>query len=141
MSSLISKAEFVQTISTITHEWYAIIDASGIQAFTCILECFDVNNNPVNFPPDQKYSILVSNDAWDTHYDLYDYYHVMILENPYDGWIKIRDISLPQDVRCVNGFSVEEYGDNISNPLHWRYIMVRTPELANKKVRITVGLK
>lgn len=140
--SLISKAEFIQTESPIiTHEWYCVINTAGINAFTVIIECLDDENNPVNFPPNQKYSLLVSNSLWDEHYDFYDYYHVMILDDPYDGWLKIRDINLGTDIRCVNGFSAEEYGENIGNSLHWKYVMIRTPEMPNKKVRITVGLK
>ena len=97
------------------------------------------------FPPNKKYKLLVSNDLGYEHADpdtLYDYYHVIILNDPYVGWTQIREINLTpinNELKVVNGFESKEFGKNTSSPLHFAFCMIVVPELENLKTRITVG--
>lgn len=118
--SLINKAEWVQNISTIEHTSYTILNTSGINAFTLVVEKFLVDENgeliPTNFNG-ERVSLLVSNDAWDTEYDFFDFAHVMLL--PEDiGWIKIREINCGTSDRIVNGFEKIQWGQECANILH-----------------------
>src|SRR6266542_3843893 len=97
MSELISKGEYYQATGRINTPIYIVIPTSGITSFSVIFESFDLDNNPVNFPINSKYSIHVSNNAGYLKAEVpYDYYNIMLVEND-PRWIHLRDISLPDN--------------------------------------------
>jgi hypothetical protein len=138
-SSPLNHGEFLQTTSQIQHEGFAVLNTASVGAITMILEAFDINGNPVNFN-NQKFSIYVSNH-YDPEVDMYDFYHIMILNNPYEGWQKIRTMSLGTNSQCIIGIEQKEFGVNIGSPLHFRFLMVVSPEIVGSKVRITIGAR
>lgn len=139
-TSLLNIPEFIQTTSPLTHEWVALLNTSGINSFTVILEAFDEFNNKVNFN-NQKYDILVSNDLAYSDFDpwnFYTYERVMLMEK-YEGWMLIRSIPLGTNNICINGWENRMYGADVAVPHHFRFVLIKTPEIPSTKIRVTIG--
>lgn len=134
---MISAAEFYQVTGLIDHQIFQVVNSFGIAYISVILECFNENDEPVNFPANYKYSIDVSNSAWDEprEGDFYSYYNTMIKK---EDWIHLLDLSTGTDIQCNNQFSEGSMGTR-AVPGHFKYTRFLCEPIPDKKIRITCG--
>lgn len=85
-SSHINIPHFSQTVSPVFHEWCLIQNMASVNSFTIILQALNENDEPVNFPPNHKYDMYVSNTLKEGFvvWDFYDYFHQILINDPYE---------------------------------------------------------
>lgn len=131
---LISNSEFQEIYGEINHDVFLVINLTGVNEFSVIFQCLDVNNEPVNFPAGSKYRIEVSNDAYnEPDPNPYSYYNVMIVEHDV-RWIHIREVLL-SGVSTDNSFTELNQSSGL-NILHFKYCRFVVDAMPNVKVRI-----
>lgn len=135
--SLIGNAEFVSETGDINHEHFITLTTRGIKSISLIVEAFDSNGDPVNFPPGTTYAIDVSNSYEPREGDKFSYYNVMIKK---ENWIRIRRVRLPStSSTCNNGWHEHSISPNEASILHFTYVRFWVDAIPSIKISLTAS--